>query len=396
MHDDWHEAADWDRAGAHDRVFRLDPGARRDPERRRTAWRDSAGRFHELGAAYRRGGGRRGNRRRAAPSLTCRRRWTTSHARRPCRGLARAARGAAAVRRDRRLRTRAASSTRRRAPSTQRQRASTRPSRSTTSSALALATPGVPVARARAVANHGPAPSVLPGAGRRSRWLRFPVPAAGAAPEPRAARCRRALPRAAPAGDERDSHRAPRYRRVSVQATLHLACDGDAQRVIEQARAHAHRRLFRSAHRRHRRQRLAFRAHRLPQRGPGAARRHRRRRARHGARFHGRPGAIRDAAAATTSSCARRTGRARPPSLCASTATSPVDLNRSEPHECESPDEALARLNYFNGQRLAAADFRSEQSHHLGDAARAEPLAVFGRHRDRPGGRAGQAPTSIA
>jgi hypothetical protein len=30
------------------------------------------------------------------------------------------------------------------------------------------------------------------------------------------------------------------------------------------------------------------------------------------------------------------------------------------------PDEALARLNYFNGQRLAAADFRSEQSYHLG------------------------------
>ena len=29
------------------------------------------------------------------------------------------------------------------------------------------------------------------------------------------------------------------------------------------------------------------------------------------------------------------------------------------------PDEALARLNYFNGQRLAASDFRAEQSHHL-------------------------------
>ena len=26
----------------------------------------------------------------------------------------------------------------------------------------------------------------------------------------------------------------------------------------------------------------------------------------------------------------------------------------------------LQRLNYFNGQRLAAADFRAEQAHHLG------------------------------
>lgn len=30
------------------------------------------------------------------------------------------------------------------------------------------------------------------------------------------------------------------------------------------------------------------------------------------------------------------------------------------------PDEALARLNYFNGQRLAASDLRSEQGYHLG------------------------------
>lgn len=29
-------------------------------------------------------------------------------------------------------------------------------------------------------------------------------------------------------------------------------------------------------------------------------------------------------------------------------------------------DDALARLNYFNGQRLAAADFRAEQGHHTG------------------------------
>ncbi|MDB5915760.1 MAG: putative rane protein [Ramlibacter sp.] len=32
----------------------------------------------------------------------------------------------------------------------------------------------------------------------------------------------------------------------------------------------------------------------------------------------------------------------------------------------ESTDDALQRLNYFNGQRLAAADFRTEQDHHLG------------------------------
>jgi hypothetical protein len=30
-----------------------------------------------------------------------------------------------------------------------------------------------------------------------------------------------------------------------------------------------------------------------------------------------------------------------------------------------NPPDALARLNYFNGQRLAAADFRTEQSHHV-------------------------------
>lgn len=30
------------------------------------------------------------------------------------------------------------------------------------------------------------------------------------------------------------------------------------------------------------------------------------------------------------------------------------------------PDEALQRLNYFNGQRLEAADFRAEQGHHMG------------------------------
>jgi hypothetical protein len=30
------------------------------------------------------------------------------------------------------------------------------------------------------------------------------------------------------------------------------------------------------------------------------------------------------------------------------------------------PDPALQRLNYFNGQRLAAADLRAEQAHHLG------------------------------
>ena len=29
-------------------------------------------------------------------------------------------------------------------------------------------------------------------------------------------------------------------------------------------------------------------------------------------------------------------------------------------------DAALARLNYFNGQRLAAADFRTEQGYHVG------------------------------
>ena len=29
-------------------------------------------------------------------------------------------------------------------------------------------------------------------------------------------------------------------------------------------------------------------------------------------------------------------------------------------------DDALQRLNYFNGQRLAAADFRAEQGHHMG------------------------------
>jgi hypothetical protein len=30
------------------------------------------------------------------------------------------------------------------------------------------------------------------------------------------------------------------------------------------------------------------------------------------------------------------------------------------------PDEALQRLNYFNGQRLLAGDLRAEQGHHVG------------------------------
>ena len=32
----------------------------------------------------------------------------------------------------------------------------------------------------------------------------------------------------------------------------------------------------------------------------------------------------------------------------------------------DQPDAALQRLNYANGQRLAAGDFRAEQGHHLG------------------------------
>lgn len=32
----------------------------------------------------------------------------------------------------------------------------------------------------------------------------------------------------------------------------------------------------------------------------------------------------------------------------------------------DQPDEALQRLNYFNGQRLAAGDFRAEQGYHMG------------------------------
>ena len=102
---------------------------------------------------------------------------------------------------------------------------------------LALATPGVPVARARAIANMDPllpcysAPGVV-------TLVLIPI-------------CPRPAPRPSQAlldavaryiGARRlvtSEIRtvAPRYRRVSVQAVLHVADDADTQRVVRQARA---------------------------------------------------------------------------------------------------------------------------------------------------------------
>ena len=57
----------------------------------------------------------------------------------------------------------------------------------------------------------------------------------------------------------------PRYRRVAVHATLHVACGAEAA-AGRGTGARAHRRLLRSADRRPRGRRLAVRPRRLPQR----------------------------------------------------------------------------------------------------------------------------------
>ena len=102
---------------------------------------------------------------------------------------------------------------------------------------LALATPGVPIARARAIANRDPLLPCYPAPGVVTLVV---IP-----------RCPRPAPRPSQAllnalalfvGARRlvtSEIRAvaPRYRRVGVHALLHVADDADAQRVVQQARA---------------------------------------------------------------------------------------------------------------------------------------------------------------
>ena len=344
---------DWDRAGAHDRVVPARPRARRDSERRRAARRDPPGRATSSTRAYRAGGGAGGNIAAQHADAACRRRRQTWRSRRRSRHLPTPLGVDAAVRRDRRCAARDARSGA--GARVRRGHArSTRRSRWTTSSGSRCATPGVPVARVRAVAEHGSGAAVLSGAGRRSRVIVDPVlSAAGAAAEPGAARRGRALPRAAPPGHQRDawSRRAtaasPCTRRCTSRATpmRDAACAARARRAST---------LLRSADRRPRRQRLAVRPHRLPQRDAGAARRPSPASMRVTAlRLARRPRAA--SALRQRRAVRARAGRARPPRSAIEQRRARATLNRSDPHECQPADEALERLNYFNGQRLAAA-----------------------------------------
>ena len=162
---DWREVADWDRAGAHDRVFRAGHRSAASCKRRRPARRGPAGRLSPAGDVSRRR--RRGRQRRGGHAdRRAGQRLSTSRSRRRC-GARRAARG----RRNRSRRPAACASrsaTRRRAPSSM----ATAVDKAVTLDdieRLALATPGVPVARARADRRPRPGVAVLPGARRRSR-----------------------------------------------------------------------------------------------------------------------------------------------------------------------------------------------------------------------------------
>jgi len=102
---------------------------------------------------------------------------------------------------------------------------------------LALATPGVPVARVVAVAGLDP---LLPCYGAAGTVAVVAIPACPS-PAPMPSRtmldaiAHHLAPRRLVAGELHVI--APRYRRVAVQATLHLSCNADAQSVVRAAHA---------------------------------------------------------------------------------------------------------------------------------------------------------------
>lgn len=230
---DWAEVPDWDRAGAHDRVFCVDPeqGLLQSGDGLRGEILPAD--FH-LHAAYRVGGGSAGNV--GAGTLTSVPPTAANLALVPQL----ASLGAPLVVRQ----PLPATGGNAREP-IERAQATAFDAASAIDKAvtiedierLALATPGVPVARARAIANMDPllpccsAPGVV-------TLVLIPI-------------CPRPAPRPSQAlldavaryiGARRlvtSEIRtvAPRYRRVSVQAVLYVADDADTQRVVRQARA---------------------------------------------------------------------------------------------------------------------------------------------------------------
>jgi hypothetical protein len=52
-------------------------------------------------------------------------------------------------------------------------------------------------------------------------------------------------------------------------------------------------------------------------------------------------------------------------------------------------EKPLERLNYFNGQRLQAGDFKLEQDYHMRVRRWLNPLALHARHCDGAGGVCG-------
>jgi predicted phage baseplate assembly protein len=102
---------------------------------------------------------------------------------------------------------------------------------------LALATPGVPVARVRAVANHEPHLPCYPAPGTITLIVIPPCPK----PAPLPSRAlldavqRYLEPRRLITSEIRAI--APHYRRVGVNATLHLSCEAEGEQVLQLARA---------------------------------------------------------------------------------------------------------------------------------------------------------------
>jgi len=102
---------------------------------------------------------------------------------------------------------------------------------------MALKTPGVPVARVRAVANLEPALPCYPAAGVTTVIVIPPCPRPAPLPSQAMLDAIQAYlePRRLVTSEIRVM--GPRYRRVAVRATLHVECDANAQAVAEQAEA---------------------------------------------------------------------------------------------------------------------------------------------------------------
>jgi predicted phage baseplate assembly protein len=230
---DWHEVPDWDRAGAHDRVFRLDPESGEIQSGDGLRGEILPAGFRLL-AAYRLGGGPAGNI--AAGTLANVPLDAENLARAPAlASLAAplevlqpfAATGGSAA-------DTIAGAQARAFDAASRVEAAVTPE---DIERLALATPGVPVARVRALANMDP---ILPCAPAPGVTTLVVIPrCALPAPRPSAALldavARYVGSRRLVTSELRVI--GPAYRRVAVQAVLHVACNADPAQVLRSAAA---------------------------------------------------------------------------------------------------------------------------------------------------------------